>query len=90
MQFYDKTLKKLENLSNDIKFLYGNNAILSHKQLLEFIKQKPKYYPHINSILNKPEFKISRGKYLIQLHKIDDISQDIKNDAEKLLKELFS
>jgi hypothetical protein len=89
MKFYTKTLKKLENLVNRIGCVYGDGATITHKQLAELIRQNPTSYPHINSIINKLEFKVSHGKYLIQMPKSDGIPQDVKDDAFKLKQVLF-
>ena len=87
MQFYGKTLIKLENLANDLYSVYGDLPI-THGELKNFINDSPKKYPHINTILNKEQFRISRGLYKITMPN-DGISQNIKSDSDKLFNHLF-
>ena len=88
MDFYPSTLVKLENLIADISAVYGEEPI-SFNDLVTLIDSSPQEYPHINTILNKKKYRISKGMYKISL-KDDGIEQKVKNDADKLVDALFN
>lgn len=59
--------KNVRNLIGDLVKKFGNNSIISRKELLEFYDNAPETssYPHYSYISNNPLYKHAWGKYKI-------------------------
>lgn len=88
------TQQKQENLVNDIIKEFGNNAIVTRKDILSVYNKDEPRYSNFGFITRNPDAKIGHGKYVVTTNADvkatrDDILHKMQKESEEQQKRML-